>query len=282
MDKLKKATIPTIITILVVGAVLLNMPQTTKSVACKVASFAGVPCAPTPDCGPEGCPVPPVTPTPEPAPVIPTWDDTEVAKLVIKSPDSAKVGELVEIDLSESVGHSFKWLVSPDTPNFRIEDNGRRLLFCHGHPTTFRLVVATAINGTVDVSRVIIRIEAADPPPTPPEPEPLPSGLDALVQGWMASVESPNKRDETMLLAQNFSSTSAMVAAGVIKSTEDLIKATAKTNKDTLGANLVQWKPFLEGLRLHLNQLAKDGGLNSVQDNAKLWREIAAAMKRSL
>ena len=70
-----------------------------------------------------------------------------------------------------------------------------------------------------------------------------------------------------------------MIAAGVLKTPEEVVTATASLNREALGKDGERWKALVEGLRQLLNRKAKDKTLVTMDDHAKLWREIAAAMQ---
>lgn len=190
------------------------------------------------------------------------------AKVVLKAPDKAKVGQLVVLDVSESDAASFKWVLNSKTTNFLVIDGGKRAVFSAEAGGDFTFVVAASKGDTVDV--VIHTIKVAGGTPS------LTDDLPTRVAGWCESVESPTKRDDALKLAQSFSSLSSIIKPEMTP--EDIIEATKNSNRDALGDNLKHWTPFLDGLGAEMTKLSAAGQLNDAEAHKRVWKAIADAL----
>lgn len=215
------------------------------------------------------CQEPQPQPTPNPTPVAPDVCEAE-ACIVLKAPERAKVGELVVLDVSESVATSFKWDVSPTTQNFLIIDGGKRLVFSSSEPGEFTFTVAAANKDTVALAIHRIRVTGG------PAPD---NGTVSKVVGWCKQVQTADPKAEASRLATSFETVASFAELGVLESPADLVAATRKANQDALGGSLEQWKPFFEQLQKELTAQAQAGKLNDVASHAPLWRAIAEGLR---
>ena len=71
------------------------------------------------------------------------------AKVVAKAPKSVNVGDMIVIDLSESVGSGFDYIVEPTPPNLRTFDNGQ-IIVCGTGATnvTYTFAISCAVDST--------------------------------------------------------------------------------------------------------------------------------------
>ena len=195
-------------------------------------------------------------------------DGDGAARVVLKAPDKAKVGQLVVLDVSESVAANFKWVLNSKTTNFLVIDGGKRAVFSAEAGGDFTFVVAAAKGDTVDV--VIHTIKVAGGPASPTD------DLPTRVASWCGGVESPTKRDDALKLAQSFSSLSAVITTEMAP--EDIMEATKKSNRDALGDNLKHWTPFLDGLGAEMTKLSAAGQLNDAESHKRVWKTIAESL----
>ena len=190
------------------------------------------------------------------------------AKVVLVAPSQVRVGELVRLDVSESVADSFKWLLVPQTPDFEVYAEGRKAVFSARAEGEYVFVVACAKGGTVDVVRHVIRV--IGPPPMPQ--------IDSLAEwipfwNWVEMLP----KEECDLVSSVF--------AGVaerkddLKDTGDWLKATAEANRQALGDRLEAWKPMLDKIGAALRKKAETGALATPEDFEKAWLEVAEGLK---
>jgi hypothetical protein len=210
----------------------------------------------------------PPTPTPGPQPV-PNVVVSDEAKIIIKAPVKAKVGELVVLDVTESNADSFKWELRVKTKNFLVIDGGRRAIFTAEAGGEYVFVVACAKAGTVDV--VIHTIVVAGGPAEPS------ADIGAKVKEWCDKVASDTKRDDAMKLAQSFSSVSAVISGEMTP--DAIVEATKKSNRVALGKNLEAWVPFFDGLGDELRALGAAGKLPDSEAHRVVWEKIGEALK---
>ena len=63
-------------------------------------------------------------------------------------------------------------------------------------------------------------------------------------------------------------------------SAEDIINATAASNRKALGSQIDKWVPFLTALGAELKALDEAGKLPDAKAHADLWREISLALQQ--
>jgi hypothetical protein len=191
------------------------------------------------------------------------------AHITLKAPVNAKIGQLVVLDVSESVASTFKWELRSKNTNFLVIDNGKRAVFTAEVGGEYLFVVAAAKGDTIDV--VIHTIKVAGGPAQPTE------DVAAKVAQWCAKIDYAQKRDDLLKLAQSFSSVSAIISDQMTPA--DIVDATKKSNRDALGTNIQNWVPFLEGLQAELKALSESGKLPDSASHQKMWRAIADGLK---
>jgi hypothetical protein len=196
-----------------------------------------------------------------------TVADSNTARVVLKAPDKARIGQLIVLDVSESVAASFKWEVRAKTPNFLVIDNGKRAVFSTEVGGEFTFTIAAAKGDTIDVVIHTIKIDGV-PSPT--------DDLATRVAVWCDPVASPTKRDDALKLAQSFSSLSALITPQMTP--EEIISATKNSTRDALGDNLKHWTPFLDGLGEEMTKLSAAGQLNDADSHRRVWKAIADAL----
>lgn len=199
--------------------------------------------------------------------------------IIVEAPSVVKIGTLVEIDASQSHANSFAWLVSPSAEgNIRIVDDGRRAYLTCGKPTTYTVTIAAASSdGMASIEQVTITFEPLpiDPIPAPELPK---SPLTLAVIAGVEKVQSPFRDSEQLRLANVFNTVATMIDAGVIKTPEDVIAATAKLKKEAIGESAEAWAPFSDAVGSELNKMSEAKKLSTVEDHKAVWREIANAL----
>jgi hypothetical protein len=197
------------------------------------------------------------------------------ASVVVKAPESARVGQLVVLDASESYVDAFKWEVTPKTDNFVVIEDGKKAFFSGEKPGNYTFWVAGAADKTVDLKSVTITIEGVVPP------DPGPTGLDAKIRQWLKLVKSDTWAQEANALGASFRSVSLQITSGIIKTPEDVIKATKISNQATLGAKVAAWdSTFGQELRKELNSLSAAGKLPDAASHAALWLQIGEILEK--
>ena len=192
---------------------------------------------------------------------------TTEAKVVLKAQSSARVGEMVRFDASDSTADSFKWLLIPGSVDFLTYDSGSRAVFSARAPGNYRFVVAVAKDGTVDVIDHVIRVIG-------PPPNPSTNSLSEWLPVWLYATSLP--RDECEILAANFE---ALAARDDLHKPIEWIRATAESNREILGDRIDAWIPILDKINTALKKKAEDGLLDTPMDHAKVWREIAEGLR---
>lgn len=201
----------------------------------------------------------------EPQPAV---DPVPEAKIVLVAPETARVGELVRLNVSDSVAASYKWLVVPPSQDFEVYDAGRRAVFSARMPGEYVFVVAAALKDTVDVVRHVIIVRG-------PPPMPQTDALDEWIPFWAYTYNLPS--DGAQALAASFEE---IAAREDLEEPEDWIRATAEANRAALGDKLAIWKPILNKIGEILLKKAQAGELMTPEQHKSLWLEIASGLRK--
>lgn len=199
------------------------------------------------------------------------------AEVVIKAPDKVKVGDMIIVDLSESLGGGFDYAVEPTPPGLRTFNKGKIIVCGTGDKNvTYTFSVSCALAGDSDIGIHKIKVTGAQAPGPPVNPG---QNIIEKVKDWASEIESPTLRDDAIKLAQSFSSVSIIIEQGTFESTKALITATATSNRDAVSGNLEHWTPLLDSLMRELKAMAQLGILSDVTDHARIWKEVAQGLR---
>lgn len=213
-----------------------------------------------------------------PAVATPTTQQNEAkAEVVINAPDRIKVGDLIVVDLSDSIGDGFDYEVIPEPPGLKVFDNGKTLVCGTGDENTkYLFIISCALEGDSDIKTHTVTVYGAPQPGPPPNPG---ENMVEKVTSWCQDVDSPSKRDDALKLAQSFSSVAVIIEQDTFSSASELVKATSTSNRDALNGNLEYWTPLLDALMNELKAMAAAGKLPDVKSHAKVWREVANGLR---
>ncbi len=199
------------------------------------------------------------------------------AEINIKAPDRVKVGDMIVIDLSESLGSGFDYEVEPTPPGLRTFDNGKIIVCGTGSKNvTYTFSIACALNNDSDIAVHKVKVTGAAAPGPPIDPG---QNVVEKVKDWASDVTSPTLRDDAIKLAQSFASVAIIIEQETFDDSISLIKATATSNRDALGGNLENWTPLLNSLMNELKAMAQLGKLVDVTDHAPIWRDVAKGLR---
>jgi len=200
----------------------------------------------------------------------PATPQGEKAKIVLEAPSTARVGELIRFDVSQSIADSFQWLLVPESAkaDFETYNAGSRAVFSARGPGEYVFIVACAKNGTVDVVRHVITVKS--PPQTPTN-----DSLEAWIPFWAYTYNLPPT--ECHLLANSFEK---VASNPNLETPGDWIKATSESNRAILGSKLDLFKPLLNKIGKILQKRAQDGLLVTPEQHKALWLEIASALRK--
>ena len=207
-------------------------------------------------------------PVSHPAVVAAPLDEAE-AKIVLVAQSTARIGELVRLDVSESTADSFKWLLVPDSvTDFLTYNAGARAVFSGRMAGEHRFIVACSKDGTVDVVTHVVRVIG-------PPAQPTSDALTERLPYWNWTLNLP--ADECMMLADSFEGVAAM--AFELDKPSDWIKATAEANRSVLGERIGAWAPMLDRIGAVLKKRAESGALSTPEEHRNMWLEIAAGLR---
>jgi len=231
-----------------------------------VASLAILLCLTTPFLAQS---YPPVDPPSEV--VTATSDDPAEAKVVLVAPTSARIGELVRLDVSGSVAATFEWRVTPGSVDFQVYDAGARAVFSARTAGEYQFIVACAKGDSVDIAVHVVTI--LGPPPMPQT-----DSLLDWVPYWNWPLDLPKAEIESM--AASFEEVAAR--ADEFDDIGDFIKATAKVSRATLGDRVEAWKPILDKVGANLSEKAESGAMTSPEECRAEWLRVAEGLRNCL
>lgn len=207
----------------------------------------------------------------------PKTQSADKAEVVAKFKNKVKVGDMIVIDLSKSLGGGFDYHVEPTPPDLQTFNDGKVIVSGTGDKNvTYTFSLSCALNGDSDIEVIKINVTGA------PEPGPPPSPGDNIVEkvkDWADTVESPTKRDDTLALAQSFASVAIVIEQDTFSTPAELVQATSKSNQDALKDNLEYWKPFLDSLMSELKAMAQSDKLPDVKAHSAIWKEVAQGLR---
>lgn len=191
------------------------------------------------------------------------------AKIVLNAPSTARVGELVRLDASQSTADTFKWVLVPESVDFEVYAEGKKAVFSARSPGTFQFVLGIAKSGTVDV--IVHTIHILGPPDEPTDIR----NVESHVAFWLWSVQASD--EEKQSLADAFDK----VAEMGLGEAPAWIYETKRAVEDALGDAKPRWDTFLKQLGGYMQQLGEAGVMIEPDEHAQIWREIAEAIRKN-
>ena len=134
-----------------------------------------------------------------------------------------------------------------------------------------RWAIVVVVGNPPRLQILYLRLESA-PPPKPQLPE-----ATRLAREWLSLV-SEGARARAPALAAAFRAVADDIDAGKLHSAPAIIQASTERNRAAVAEDRNAWLSWFEKLREYMNGLADSGKLNTPQDHAKLFREIAAGL----
>jgi len=204
-----------------------------------------------------------------------------VAKIVLKAPAKAEVGELVRFDLSDSTAQSFTWILVPESIDFIQYDGGERAAFSARKPGPLMFFISCAYEGSsAAIVHTITIVGPKVPDPVKPDLSIIKPGINADFSQWVVYWCTVNKcaKNEAAALAVSFESVAAQINAGILQRADSIITTTARANKAALGDSLSQWLPVLQELQTTMKTMASRGALSTPDQHQTLWLTIAKGL----
>lgn len=129
---------------------------------------------------------------------------------------------------------------------------------------------------------VITPLGATPTPPSPgpaPQPDPL-SGLAVLARDWVSGVgDYAERKSDLAALVKSFQAVASQIAAGTLKTPEEIVKATSEANANALAGRRDKWLPWAQKLRDYLNAESVSGRLKSADQYRSAWIEISKGLE---
>lgn len=199
-----------------------------------------------------------------------TQEVITTAKIVLNAPSSARVGELVRLDASESAADSFKWVLVPESVDFEVYAEGRKAVFSARAPGEFLFVIAVAKDGAVDV--ITHRIVVVGPPDEPQDV----ADVAGHIRYWLWTTQGTEA--ERLALATAFEE----VAAMGLSDRQAWMYETKRKVEEALGDAKPKWDGFLKKVGHYMSDLGNAGVMLEPEEHARVWREIAATLREGL
>lgn len=194
---------------------------------------------------------------------------SSAVKCLIEAPIEAQPGELVILE-AKIAAASYTWKVIPDNENYKIIEDGKKLIFSSQYPGQYIFVLAAAKGDTVDMIVHTINIVVYEPEPEPaPIVEPAVDTFIELVKTWLPEDYEHN---EPMLLSRSFE----LVALIGHDDIDKFLKVTALSNRTSLGEELDKWKPFLEKVSQYCKENLAEKDIDA---HIEFWLELAKALR---
>jgi len=208
-----------------------------------------------------------------------TQDDSprsDQPEVVIEAPSTVKVGDMIVIDVSKSIGEGFDLIIRPQPPQVRVFNDGKVVVTATGPKTTeYLIIVSCALNGKSDVKVQVVRVIG----PQPFKPVDPGENIAEKVLSWCETVNSPTPRDDALKLAQSFSSLATVINSNTFNAPIEIVAATKTSNRDALGSNLEYWVPLLDGLMNELKAMSSAGKLPDALSHGPVWRAVSEGLK---
>lgn len=205
--------------------------------------------------------------------------DDPAPSLVLKAPSTCVVGELVRLDLRESIIGGVQWRVLPETPDFEVIEDGRRAFFSSRVPGSYLFIVAGAKGDTALLTHHTIVVAGDVPGPGPgPNPPAVKTLAEQVTDAVKALPDYEGKATHVKGVAQVF----RKMAEGSDISVDQILEATAVANSAVLGDKLEAWIPVLDKLGVLLDAMVDGGKLNTRDEYKATWLEIAKGLEATL
>jgi hypothetical protein len=221
------------------------------------------------------------------------------ATTAVIGPQTVVTGELVVLaaeDLEGKAAASYAWTVVPDTVQVREMENKKVLVAVFDEPGEYAVILATASGGGVTQSAHYVAVADKVPTPQPepqpgpkpgpePEPKPEPKPDASEWSSWVydlavKTVNDPKRAEQAELMAGQFRSVAAMIAAGAIKSPREARAEIRSVNNLILGSAVASWVEFSQSLAGHMAGLTVDGELTTLKQYQAVYLGIADGLDR--
>jgi len=191
------------------------------------------------------------------------------AKIVLNAPSSARVGELVRLDASESTADSYRWVLVPESADFEVYAEGSKAVFSARAPGEYLFFLSIAKDGTVD--SIVHRIRIIGPPDAPSD------ALDVAgsVRYWLWTVQGSD--EEKAALADAFDA----VAGMDLTEAPSWIYETKRQVTEALGDAKPRWNGFLMKIGGLMQALGEAGVMIEPDQHAEVWRQIAQIIREN-
>lgn len=194
-------------------------------------------------------------------------------KLTLTAPKDVSIGQLVEV--SASTGPC-KFVVKGVEPsNIRVLDHS--VVFSSPIATTVDVFVAAVVGDSLIVEHVTVRVGVLGLPTAKPiTPEPV--TLKVELANLISDVESNDKQKELLEIAGAFKQVAVLIKAKAVTSAEDAVRITKTLVKKAVEKSSGAWTKVISRIEKDTEDAASNGELNTLEDHARHWEAISAAL----
>jgi hypothetical protein len=184
----------------------------------------------------------------------------------IQAPESIEPYKLITCESSETVQW---WVLNSNLEDMEVVvlEEGKKIVWT-GPPGRY-LVLCSAANG--GRARAVVIVNGVPPAPGPTPERTLATRVAELAKGL------PEK--ERAVVAKNYGVVAAQIAAGVLRSIDDINNATKAANQGAVTGEA--WGKFFRELGLDLKARFEAGKLTTIQDHQVAWGLISQGLKEA-
>ena len=218
--------------------------------------------------------------------VCPVTLRAEQSGMTIQGTEVSLTGNLVILTVPESTGSSFCWTVIPNETSigsYYICDGGRTLVFASRIAGVYHFILSAASGDEVRVlTHRLSYLEQDDITPLPPVID------EDSIYDWVQSrtktlVSSDKFEQESEALANSLTQTVRMIESGQIRSPEQARTTQRSLARQYLTAvspeSVSQWQNWQNTLAEKLTELDSNGKLDSLEQIADVFRQIARGLR---
>ena len=193
-------------------------------------------------------------------------------EMKLDAPASVAAGEIAVLDVSKTGADSYAYSVTPPA-KCHVFENGTKLVFASGTAGEYVFIVVGAKGGKVGLVEHDLTVTGGV------EPGPDVADFASKLKRAIAGVKDDAKAEHLAALANTFTTVASMIGAGVLDTPEDVVTATLNLNVQALGSARDAWQPVQAVINAELSTRAEAGALETAEQHAAVWREIAELLK---
>ena len=216
---------------------------------------------------------------------------------VISGPMSGRVGDLLHFTASDSENAEwYEWTVLPErTKGFHVDSSGKKAVFSNHEPGEYIIILAVGnkSGGGIATHTVLVGEHLIASPPQSKILQFDPDQADGdspraskakkknnpriYAVDWTDDVigEVSTRKRQAQIVASSLRMAANMATTGNIAKASDLVSATAKLTKKSLGPAAANWQPWFDNLSEYL----KEEPPKFPSGHVDLWIKLAEGLE---